>query len=139
MIARRTARPTGLVLGALLIGCSGREGPVGINEVGTGWYEVYSYSETDTDLTGWTVRSGETEIGLFDGTIGAEELVVVELLPVGWSTASTMLEVFDDAGESVQEINVPEIGDAESYGRVPDGIANWQVIAQPTPGALNAP
>ena len=120
---------------AVALGCTAEEseGPVGINEVGDAWFEVYA--SEPADLTGWVAEVGAASVAL-DASLATGEVVLfdgLDPIPAGPIT------VRNADGEVVQTIDFPTLGDGESYGRVPDGIANWQLIDAPTPGALNTP
>ncbi|MCS6933764.1 MAG: hypothetical protein NZM35_01260 [Chitinophagales bacterium] len=45
----------------------------------------------------------------------------------------------DSAGQFIfiDSVRFGPIPEGESYGRVPDGSSNWQIISSPTPGATN--
>lgn len=119
-----------------LTACQTDEGPVGVNEVGPTWIEFYNADPVEADLAGWTVEVDE-DVFLLDGRVGPDETLVVPTDGFRVAPDGAMLVVRDAAGTVVQRISVPELDDG-SYGRVPDGIANWQLLAVPSPGEHNA-
>jgi hypothetical protein len=114
-------------------GCTEDEGPVGVNEIGPTWVEVYNRTAADADLTGWSIEVAGTTHGLA-GIVPAGAPLLVEL--TDFMPDERSLTVLDAEGDVVQVIDVPDLGTA-SYGRVPDGIANWQLLPTPSPGASN--
>jgi hypothetical protein len=137
-----------LPLMTLLAACGGDEGPVGVNEVGPGFLEVFSTDAAPVSLAGWSVATDSGASWAFPGvSIEPDGLLLVGLdgrdadldgelvLPEGGG----LLTVLDADGAVLQEISVPALTAGRSYGRIPDGIANWQIIEDPSPGALNAP
>lgn len=139
--------------------CVATEGPVGLNEIGgdqmddqgesSGWAEVYNSTDSTVSLEGWSLDY-DGAIWVLDAIdVPADDLVVLWLdgepeqgmlhADFALDASGGNLQVFDDSGTLIQDISVPELDVGASYGRKPDGAANWQVISDPSPGALNAP
>ena len=135
----------------LLMACTEEgEGPVGVNEIASvpdPWLEIYNATDEPVSLDGWQLDlAGQTwdlpavevpadgmTMLFLDGQVDQGELHA----PFELSITGGPLDVFDDSGAQVQAISVPEMLEGQSYGRIPDGSANWQVIETPSPGDLN--
>ncbi|MEZ4317195.1 MAG: hypothetical protein R3F61_06815 [Myxococcota bacterium] len=127
-----------------LLACG--ESPMGVNEIGPDWLEIYNPSDVDVSFEGW-------EVGV-DDQVWAFDPVPVPPMDVGmlangsevsggWSMALELpidgaeITVWDDRGRVRQEIVLPPFEAGTSFGRVPDGAPNWQVLDTPSPGDLN--
>lgn len=124
----------------VLVACGAvDEGPVGVNEVGPDWVEVYNATDRVASLEGWSLQTPSGATLSLAGSVPALDVLMVqvdELLP---ASGEAVLTVLDDTDSVVQTITVPALGSGESFGRIPDGIANWQLLPTPSPGGLNSP
>lgn len=116
---------------------------------GVDWIEIYNRSSEDVSLQDVTVLSnvgtegGSDDLSRF-GTLGAGAWLA--LLATGEATDTTIAVRLDDSGEVImlrdasgvvmERVDFPEIADACTLSRVPDGGDQW-AITSPTQGASN--
>lgn len=131
-----------------LLACGVGEGTLGVNEVSTAWVEVYNAEDADRTLDGWSLQLEDTRWDVPLGiSVPAGGVAMLDLDEDGTGVVGgvqipagpSVLRVFDADGAEVQTIMVPDLGDDRSFGRLPDGAANWQVLDTPSPGTLNRP
>lgn len=113
------------------------------------WIEVYNPSSSPLDLTGFKIYDSGGQAGTKPkkefpaGTIlpagGWFVIVVDDADPSGFGLSSGGEEVWleNAAGEVIDNIVFPAMEAGQTYGRYPDGNANWQILYFPTPGAAN--
>lgn len=142
----------------MLLACTPSEGPLGLNELGADglieadgaehpWAEVYNATDEPASLAGWTVGVDDEVWTLPALEVPAQGFLVLSFsgdpergadhAPFTLPADGARVEVGDDEGVLRQEIELPALDEATSYGRRPDGLANWQIIDEPSPGALN--
>ena len=126
-----------------LLACT--ESPVGLNEIGPTFIEVYNPRDEAVDFAGWSVEvdgerwtfdAGTVAPGSVSYAAGADDTEATWTLDLELPTQGGMLTVYDAERRRRQVIQLPVLDARTSFGRLPDGSANWQVV-EPTPGMLN--
>jgi len=133
--------------------------PVMINELysrGTlnelDWIEIYNPNSDAVDITNYKIydiggQSGsktkkEFPLGSIIPANGFLVIVVDDTASSGFGLSSSGDEVWLENGSGVviDNITIPAIPDtAASYGRLPDGGINWQILSHRTRGTSNQP
>ena len=116
------------------------------------WIEIYNPTASSIDITGYKIYdsggfNGTKPKKLFPGgsVIPANGVLVIvtdDTDPSGFGLSSSGEKVwFEDAsGTLLDSVDLIAITDtATSYGRMPDGSANWQILNPRTRGTLNNP
>ena len=116
------------------------------------WIEIYNPTASSIDITGYKIYdsggfNGTKPKKLFPGgsVIPANGVLVIitdDTDPSGFGLSSSGEKVwFEDAsGTLIDSVDLIAITDtATSYGRMPDGSANWQILNPRTRGTLNNP
>jgi predicted extracellular nuclease len=116
------------------------------------WIEIYNPTASSIDITGYKIYDSGGNAGtkpkkLFPGgsVIPANGVLVIitdDTDPSGFGLSSSGEKVwFEDAsGTLIDSVDLVAITDtATSYGRMPDGSANWQILNPRTRGTLNSP
>ena len=120
------------------------------------WIEIYNPSETQIDISGYKIYDSGGQAGtkpkkLFPtGTIiPAKGFYVIitdtasfdgDLSGFGLSSGGETAWLEDAAGTLIDEIAFPAMPDVtQSYGRNPDGSANWELLNTITRGTSNVP
>ena len=116
------------------------------------WIEIYNPTASSIDITGYKIYdsggfNGTKPKKLFPGgsVIPANGVLVIvtdDTDPSGFGLSSNGEKVwFEDAsGTLLDSVDLIAITDtATSYGRMPDGSANWQILNPRTRGTLNNP
>lgn len=114
------------------------------------WIEIYNPSTSSIDITGYKIYDSGGNAGtkpkkLFPGgsVIPANGFLVIitdDTDPSGFGLSSSGERVwFEDAsGIVIDSVDLVAITDtATSYGRLPDGSANWQILNPRTRGTSN--
>jgi len=114
------------------------------------WVEIYNNSDVQVDISGYKIydsggQSGGKEKKLIpEGTVlaprGFYVIVVDDGSATGFGLSSGGEEIwFESAsGSLVDNVAFPAIVDeTTSYGRMPDGSPNWQILATITKGTAN--
>jgi Lamin Tail Domain len=112
----------------------------GPNTTSNEWVELFNPNPFDVPLTGWKID---------DDTIGGTQIVV----PAGTVLQSNTLLVFSRSGNILNSSDAVQLLDGndtivdsytyvsapatQSYARIPDGSANWQLVT-PSQGSWNA-
>lgn len=127
-----------------LLACG--ESPLGVNEIGPSWLEVYNPRNDAVDFEGWSVEIDGQSWSFGPGSV-APRSVSYAAEPADTEADWTLdlqlpadggtLTVFDADQRERQVIQLPAFEDGASFGRIPDGSANWQVVDDPSPGRLN--
>ena len=116
------------------------------------WIELYNGTDSDIDVSGWTIGDDETDMVLID------DLLTDTLVPAGgFVQVFTKVELEDGTeigfglkkdgseslfvqmGDSLWTVEAPSNNDVSdtSYARIPDGGDTWQNGVVPTPGGSN--
>ncbi len=116
------------------------------------WIEIYNPTASSIDITGYKIYDSGGQAGtkpkkLFPGgsVIPANGVLVIitdDTDPSGFGLSSSGERVwFENAsGILIDSVDLIAITDtATSYGRMPDGSANWQILNPRTRGTLNNP
>jgi len=116
------------------------------------WIEIYNPTASSIDITGYKIYDSGGQAGtkpkkLFPvgSVIPANGVLVIitdDTDPSGFGLSSSGEKVwFENAsGILIDSVDLVAITDtATSYGRMPDGSANWQILNPRTRGTLNSP
>jgi hypothetical protein len=124
-----------------------------VNALGTtedpDWIEIYNDSDFDVDLTGYKIYDS----GGQSGTIAKKEFPSGTIIPskawyaittkdgaadeFGLSSSGEKLWLENATGAIIDSVEFPATEGTQTYGRYPDGSANWQLLYIPTKGAAN--
>ena len=155
-----------LVFSALLVSCS-REEPIvapivveptviKINEIYSrgvttdpDWIEIYNASSFAVNISGYKIY----DVGGQSGTKAKKEIPSGTTIPAkgyyvvvtdgtgtsdcGLSSAGEEVWLEDAAGKVIDDVTFPAMDVTQTYSRVPDGSANWQLTSSMTRGATN--
>ena len=116
------------------------------------WVEIYNPTASSIDITGYKIYDSGGQAGtkpkkLFPvGSVipanGVLVIVTDDTDPSGFGLSSSGEKVwFENAsGLLIDSVDLVAITDtATSYGRMPDGSSNWQILNPRTRGTLNSP
>lgn len=113
------------------------------------WVEFFNSSDTEIDISGYKIYDSGGQSGTKPkkevpaGTIltpGAWYVIVVDDEdPSGFGLSSGGEKIWFEnvEGMVVDSVEFPAMEEGQSFGRYPDGGANWIVLFVPTPGAAN--
>lgn len=114
------------------------------------WVEVYNTSNSPVDITGYKIYDGGGQSGAKpkmefpSGTIvpakGFFVITVDTEDPAGFglSSGGDILWLENAEGEVIDNVEVPAMPiETTSYGRMPDGSENWQILETITKGTAN--
>jgi|GEM_PF-322117 len=111
--------------------------------------ELYNTSASPVDISNYKIydnggQSGSKPKKTFPaGTVmpGYGFYVVVTdgtgTTDFGLSKSGEEVWLEDETGSIVEDIVFPALGDSQSYGRIPDGTGNWQILNTITKGTSN--
>lgn len=114
------------------------------------WVEIFNNTDADIDISGYKIYDNGGESGskpkkeFASGTIlpanGFFVIIVDDEEDSGFgiSSGGETLWLEDAEGSVIDEVEVPALEDAQSYGRYADGSANWQVLYYVTRGTANS-
>ncbi len=115
------------------------------------WIEIYNPNSVQVDLTGYKIydnagQGGSKPKKLFPtGTIipanGFYVIVTDDADPSGFGLSSSGETVWleNPSGAVIDNIAFPAMDVTQTYGRYPDGSANWQLLNTITRGSSNRP
>jgi len=116
------------------------------------WIEIYNPTASSIDITGYKIydsggNAGTKSKKLFPGgsVIPANGVLVIitddtDASGFGLSSSGERVWFEDASGTLIDSVDLVAITDtATSYGRMPDGSANWQILNPRTRGTLNSP
>lgn len=114
------------------------------------WIEVYNNGSTDIDLSGYKIYDS----GGQSGSKPKKEFPSGTILPAsgffvivtdtedesgfGLSGGGETVWMENATGTIIDSIAFPGLEEGQSYGRYPDGTANWQILYTVTKGAANS-
>jgi len=113
------------------------------------WIEIYNPSDNQADISGYKIYDNGGNNGTKPkkefpaGTIiqpkGFCVIIVDDDDPSGFGLSSNGEQVWleDAAGNIIDDIKFPALEESQSYGRLPDGSDNWQILNTVTKGAPN--
>jgi len=113
------------------------------------WIEIYNPSDNQLDISGYKIYDNGGNAGskpkkeFPSGTIiqpkGFYVIVVDDDDPSGFGLSSSGEQVWfeDAAGNIIDDVTFPALEESQSYGRLPDGSDNWQILNTVTKGAPN--
>jgi hypothetical protein len=117
-----------------------------------GWVEIYNSGSTQIDLSGMRLTDGVSVWAFGEGeTLGAGDYLIVFIsgknnqgaelatnfsIPVEGGTI-TLLDKNNPVFSELDSVDVPELGEDESWGRDPNDPNTFIVITEPTPGSIN--
>ncbi len=113
------------------------------------WIELYNASDFEANIGGYKIYDSGGQSGskpkkeIPAGTVipakGWYVIVVDDEDESGFGLSSNGEEVWLEnvAGAIIDNITFPALEEGQSYGRFPDGDANWQVLFVATPAAAN--
>ncbi|NUN09042.1 MAG: lamin tail domain-containing protein [Ignavibacteriaceae bacterium] len=134
------------------------ENPVVMNEIysrGTvgapDWVEIYNLTSTPVDISGYMIY----DIGGYTGNRPKKELPAGTIVPAngyyvistegsgdasdfGLSSAGENLWLENPSGAVVDSVLFAAMIETQTYGRLPDGSANWQILTTITKGTANS-
>lgn len=120
-----------------------------INEIvasGDDWIELYSESETNTDISGYTIADSGIEYELPAGTsIPGKGYIVLLCNDLGTglntnfklSASGESVSLKNAAGTLIDIIDYPNLDNSQSYARFPDGSDDWHITGVTTQGSSN--
>ena len=99
--------------------------------------ELYSYEESEVDLTGWYLEDGGTNYTL-SGNIEPEEFLVLWRNETGIALNNNGddIKLYDNSGKLVDSFEYEDSSEGKSWARVPDGTGEFQEVNS-TPGYSN--
>lgn len=113
------------------------------------WVEIFNGSATEVDISGYKIydsggQTGTKEKKLFPaGSVipaGGFLVIVVDdadATGFGLSSGGEQIWIENTAGTVIDNVTFPALEATQSYGRYPDGNANWQVLNVVTRGTAN--
>lgn len=113
------------------------------------WVEFFNSSENELDISGYKIYDNSGLEGtkpkkeIPAGTILAPGtwyvIVVDDEDPSGFGLSSGGEKIWFEnvEGAVIDSVEFPALEENQSFGRYPDGNANWQILYAPTPGAAN--
>ncbi len=113
------------------------------------WVEIYNPSTSAMDISGYKIFDSGGESGAKpkkefpSGTVipagGFFVIVVDDTLATGFGLSSSGEKIWleDAASSLIDSITFPAMGVDTTYGRNPNGSANWALLTPPTKGATN--
>jgi hypothetical protein len=113
------------------------------------WIEIYNDSNVDVDLTGYKIYDSgglngtkpkkEFPAGTIIPSKGFYVIVVDDADPSGFGLGSGGDEAWLEKpdGTVIDNVVIPALEVTQSYGRMPDGSENWQVLNTITRGTSN--
>lgn len=113
------------------------------------WIEIYNPATTAMDISGYKIYDSGGQAGskpkkeFPSGTVipagGFFVIVVDDTLDSGFGLSSSGETVWleDAASSIIDSISFPALGVDTSYGRNPNGSANWAILTPPTKGTSN--
>lgn len=113
------------------------------------WVEFFNPSDTELDISGYKIYDNGGQSGTKPkkevpaGTVlspGAWYLIVVDdedPSGFGLSSGGEKIWLENIEGMVVDSVEFPAMEEGQSFGRYPDGDANWIILFVPTPGAAN--
>jgi hypothetical protein len=134
------------------------ESPIMLNEVFSrgeapnyDWVEIYNSSNEPVNIGGYKIYDGGGQTGakpkklIPDGTIiPAKGFYAIategsgDASDFGLSSGGDLVILENNLGEVIDDVEIPAMPDpATSYGRMPDGAENWQILTTITRGAAN--
>jgi hypothetical protein len=158
LVMKLKSIPWQVLLAISILACSKDDDPVVItdegifiNEIyaasGVDWIEIFNESDEVKDLSGYKIYDdGGVRYSLPSGTsiAGKGYLVLVcDDTGVGLnpdfklSSAGETVTLENSASEIIDRVAFPAMNDGESYGRYPDGSANFRTSGASTRGASN--
>ena len=114
------------------------------------WIEIFNDGDTDVDLTGYKIFDSGGQGGskpkkeFPSGTIipskGFYVIVTDDEAESGFGLSSNGETVWleNATGTIIDSVAFPALEEGQSYGRYPDGTANWQILYTVTKGAANS-
>lgn len=120
-----------------------------INEIhaaGPDWVELYNSTDQTINIEGYSIYDNVTKkYKLPAATIPAKGFLVIfcDDTGVGLNTnfkltsSGETVYLENAAGELIDKVTFPELGEGQSYGRYPDGSATLKVSGSTTQGASN--
>ena len=115
------------------------------------WVEMYNASDFPADISGYKIydnggQSGSKPKKEFPaGTIiPAKGFFVIltegsgDVSDFGLSSAGEVVWLENNKGNVIDQVTFPALETTQSYGRVPDGSPNWQILNTITRGAPNS-
>jgi len=113
------------------------------------WVEIFNGSATEVDISGYKIydsggQTGTKEKKLFPaGSVipaGGFLVIVVDdadATGFGLSSSGEQVWIENASGTVINDVTFPALEATQSYGRYPDGNANWQVLNVVTRGTAN--
>ena len=119
------------------------------------WIEIYNYGDDAVDIGGmyladnltsadrWRIPNNSPSLTTIPShgylLIWADEEAGEGILHASFklSAGGEQIGLYDAGGNLIDSIVFGPQNGNESYGRLPDGSDNWQVLTSPTPGASN--
>ncbi|MBK9290224.1 MAG: lamin tail domain-containing protein [Bacteroidetes bacterium] len=115
------------------------------------WIEIYNASDGPADISGFKIYDNGGQSGakpkktIPDGTIiPAKGYYVIETegsgdpSDFGLSSAGETVWLENAKGNVIDEVAFPAMDASQSYGRLPDGSPNWQLLSTITRGQANS-
>ncbi|HVA25931.1 MAG TPA: lamin tail domain-containing protein [Chloroflexota bacterium] len=104
------------------------------------WIELYNPTDSTISLAYWRITTANqaTPAVLPAGqSIGSHSYLVLFKRDLGLDLAQGAVSLLDPNGNTVDSVSPPVLPPDQSYARIPDGSANWQVDGSPTLGGSN--
>ena len=136
--------------------------PIVINEIFSrgadpdfDWIEIYNNSASPVDISGYKIYDGGGQAGTkpkmefaAGTTIAANGVIVIVVddattaNPVdsdfGLGSGGEQVWLENASGTVINTVTFPALLETQSYGRMPDGTYNWQILNTITKGTANA-
>ncbi|MGV8111687.1 MAG: lamin tail domain-containing protein [Lentimicrobium sp.] len=113
------------------------------------WIEIYNATTASVDISGYKVYDNGGQAGTkpkkeipAGTTIPSKGFYVIivddeDASGFGLSSGGEQVWLENTSGTVIDDVTFPALEETQSYGRYPDGDANWQVLYVATPGSAN--
>ncbi|MGL5272236.1 MAG: lamin tail domain-containing protein, partial [Phocaeicola sp.] len=116
---------------------------------GNDWIELYNNSDQEIDMEGITIYDGggvsKGYIFTAGTKIAARALMVIETFKentagptFGLSSGGDEVVLIDKDSKEIDNVSVPALATDQSYARIGNGGAGWQIVDVPTKGTDNS-
>jgi phosphatidylserine/phosphatidylglycerophosphate/cardiolipin synthase-like enzyme len=117
------------------------DGDLIYDSAGDEWVELYNYGPGSVNISGWYINDSvatkytfpmgvEISDGNFYVAFGSNQ-------SLGLNNAGDTVELYNSTGVLIDSYTYSSSNDDTSIGRIPDGMSNWTLFTEPTPGHTN--
>ncbi|MDX9720113.1 MAG: lamin tail domain-containing protein [Myxococcota bacterium] len=121
------------------------------SESSADWIELFNTGTRCLALEGYAIKESESDAALVFGPLelGAGEYLMVMAdddaegeglhAPFKLSASGEAIALVAPSGELLDSVEFPALALDQSYGRIPNGTGDFELLLQPSPGAANIP